>query len=147
MALPREGRVLDIGCGYGAVGIAAAIFNPRLQVTLVDVNARAVRLARKNIEKNCAHNAEVKRGNLYESLNDLVFDCILSNPPISAGMKTVKAIICHAPGHMAREATFQMVVRSKVGGKRLQMIFKEAFGNVAVMARESGYRVLKSEKQ
>jgi 16S rRNA (guanine1207-N2)-methyltransferase len=147
MVLPKEGRVLDIGCGYGAVGIAAAIFNPRLQVTLVDVNARAVRLARQNIEKNCAHNAEVKRGNLYESVKDLVFDCILSNPPVSAGMETVKAMICQASGNMTHEATFQMVVRSKVGGKRLQMIFKDAFGNVTVLARESGYRVLKSEKK
>jgi len=147
MILPKEGRVLDIGCGYGAVGIAAAVFNPCLQVTLVDVNARAVWLARQNIEKNCVSNAEARRGDLYEPVSDLTFDCVLSNPPVSAGMETVKAIICNAPKHMVHEATFQMVIRSKIGGKRLRMILKEAFGNVAVMARGSGYRVLLSKKQ
>jgi 16S rRNA (guanine1207-N2)-methyltransferase len=147
MVLPKEGRVLDVGCGYGPIGIAAAVFNPCLQVTLVDVNVRAVRLAKRNIEKNRVYNAEVKRGGFYEPVRDLVFDCVLSNPPVSAGLETVKAIICNAPEHMKHKASFQMVVRSKVGGKRLQTIFNEAFGNVTVLARESGHRVLVSEKQ
>jgi 16S rRNA (guanine1207-N2)-methyltransferase len=50
MILPETGYVLDMGCGYGAVGIAAAKFNPKLHVIMVDVNERAVRLARRNIE-------------------------------------------------------------------------------------------------
>lgn len=147
MVLPKEGRVLDIGCGYGPIGIASAVFNPYLQVTLVDVNARAVRLAKQNIERNHVYNAEVKRGRFYEPVKDLVFDCVLSNPPVSAGLETVKTIICDASNHMTHKASFQMVVRSKVGGKRLQMIFNQAFGNVEVVARESGHRVLMSEKQ
>jgi 16S rRNA (guanine1207-N2)-methyltransferase len=147
MILPKEGHVLDVGCGYGAVGIAAASFNPRLHVTLIDVNTRAVWLASQNIERNCAGNAEAKRGCLYEPVEGLSFDCVLSNPPVSVGMETVKAIIFEAPEHMTQKAHLQMVVKSKVGGKRLQMIFKEAFGNVTILARGSGYRVLMSTKQ
>jgi 16S rRNA (guanine1207-N2)-methyltransferase len=146
MILPSEGCVLDVGCGYGAVGIAAAVFNPCLQVVLADVNARAVWLAKQNVEKNNASNAEVRRGRFYEPMKELVFDCVLSNPPVSAGMETVKTIISDAPRHMSSGGLFQMVVRSKVAGKRLCMIFEEAFGNVSVLARESGYRVLKSQK-
>jgi len=146
MVLPREGYVLDIGCGYGAVGIAAAIFNPDLRVIMVDVNERAVRLARQNAEKNYISNIEVRRGYLYEPVKDLTFNCVLSNPPVSAGMETVKAIISEAPEHMASKATFQMVMKSKIGGKRLLMVFEEAFGNVEVLARKSGYRVLVSNK-
>ena len=52
MVLPKTGCVLDIGCGYGAVGIAAAAFNPRLRVVMTDVNVRAVRLAKKNVILN-----------------------------------------------------------------------------------------------
>ena len=147
MVLPQEGYVLDIGCGYGAVGIAAAIFNPNLRVIMVDVNERAVRLARQNAEKNYVSNVEVRRGYLYEPVKDLVFNCVLSNPPVSAGMETVKAIISEAPEHMASKALFQMVVKSKIGGKRLLMVFEEAFGNIEVLARKSGYRVLMSKKQ
>ena len=147
MVLPQEGYVLDIGCGYGAVGIAAATFNPNLRVIMVDVNERAVRLARQNAEKNYVSNVEVRRGYLYEPVKDLVFNCVLSNPPVSAGMETVKAIIFEAPEHMASKALFQMVVKSKIGGKRLLMVFEEAFGNIEVLARKSGYRVLMSKKQ
>lgn len=146
MVLPESGYTLDVGCGYGAVGISAATFNPKLYVVMVDVNERAVRLAKKNIEINHVVNAEVRRGHLYEPVEDTVFDCILSNPPISAGLAIVKALITEAPRHMAEKATFQMVVRSKIGGKRLQLIFEEAFGNFAVLARKSGYRVLIAEK-
>ncbi|MGD0496392.1 MAG: class I SAM-dependent methyltransferase [Candidatus Bathyarchaeia archaeon] len=146
MVLPKNGYALDIGCGYGPVGIAAAAFNPKLHVVLADVNSRAVWLARQNVEKNLVSNAEVRRGNLYEPVQELLFDCVLSNPPVSAGLKTVRAIICEAPKHMSNKGTFQMVVRSKVGGRRFCTFFEEAFGNVEVSARESGYRVLMSHK-
>jgi 16S rRNA (guanine1207-N2)-methyltransferase len=146
MILPEKGNVLDIGCGYGAVGIAAAVFNPDLYVFMVDVNMRAVWLARQNIARNCLSNAEAKRGDLYDPVEGLIFDCVLSNPPVSAGMGTVKAIISEAPRRMSDGASFQMVLRSKIAGRRLCMFFEEAFGNVDVLARESGYRVLVSKK-
>jgi 16S rRNA (guanine1207-N2)-methyltransferase len=147
MVLPKKGCVLDIGCGYGAVGIVAAAVQPSLEVYLADVNGRAVWLARQNIEKNRIYNAEAKHGFLYEPVKDLAFDCVLSNPPVTAGMQTVKSIILEAPAHMTNKATFQMVVKSKVAGKRLHAFFEEAFGKVEVPARESGYRVLLSKKE
>jgi 16S rRNA (guanine1207-N2)-methyltransferase len=146
MILPEKGYVLDLGCGYGAVGISAAASNPDLHVVMVDVNYRAAWLARQNLQRNCIFNADVKRGNLFEPLEDDVFDCVLSNPPVSAGLEVVKAMIQGAPDYMAKKASFQMVIRSKVAGKRFCGFFEEAFGNVEVLARESGYRVLISKK-
>jgi 16S rRNA (guanine1207-N2)-methyltransferase len=146
MVLPQKGHALDIGCGYGPVGIAAAAFNPDLRVVLVDANSRAVWLARQNAEKNCATNVEVRRGNLYEPVEELLFDCVLSNPPVSAGLSTVRAMICEAPKHIANNGNFQMVVRSKVGGRRFHTFFEQAFGSVEILARQSGYRVLMSHK-
>ncbi len=147
MTLPSSGRVLDVGCGYGAVGIAAARFASSLQLCMTDVNMRAVRLARENIEINKVANAEVRCGFLYEPVEDLTFNCVLSNPPVSAGMDTVKAIITEAPRVMATKATLQMVIRSKIGGKTLPAVFEAAFGNCRVLSREGGYRVLLAEKQ
>jgi 16S rRNA G1207 methylase RsmC len=146
MILPDAGAILDVGCGYGAVGIVAAASNSRLRVIMTDVNSRAVDLARRNVGINKVKNAQVLCGYLYEPVKDLIFNCVLSNPPVSAGMETVKAIITEAPKVMASEATFQMVVRSKIGAKTLPSVFNEAFGNCAVLARESGYRVLIAEK-
>jgi 16S rRNA (guanine1207-N2)-methyltransferase len=147
MALPETDAVLDVGCGYGAVGIAAAASNPRLRVVMTDVNTRAVRLARQNAEKNRVHNAEVRCGYLYEPVKDLTFNCVLSNPPVSAGMETVKALITEAPKVMGNKATFQMVIRSKIGAKTLPPVFHKTFGNCTVLARKSGYRVLMAEKK
>jgi 16S rRNA (guanine1207-N2)-methyltransferase len=142
MVLPKTGCILDIGCGYGPVGIVAATLNPKLSVVMTDVNMRAVRLAKKNVALNKIANAEVRYGYLYEPVESLVFDCVLSNPPVSAGMETVKAIIKEAKKVMAEKATFQMVIRSKIGAKALPALFKETFGNCMVLARESGFRIL-----
>lgn len=142
MSLPKNGAILDIGCGYGAVGISAATFNPNVQVCMTDVNMRAVSLTRKNIELNKVRNAQVRYGYLFEPVEGQLFDCVLSNPPVSAGMDTVKAFITGAPKVMRENATFQMVIRSKIGAKILPALFEETFGNCAVLARESGFRVL-----
>lgn len=147
MVLPETGWVLDVGCGYGVVGITAASINPKLHVIMIDVNMRAVQLARQNCELNKVTDCEVRSGYLYEPVKELTFDCVLSNPPVSAGMETVKAIVAEAPKVMAKKATIQMVIRSKIGAKTLPRTFTENFGNCAVLARESGYRVLIAEKQ
>ncbi|MEM2103824.1 MAG: methyltransferase [Candidatus Bathyarchaeia archaeon] len=146
MILPESGFVLDVGCGYGAIGIVAASLNPKIHVLMVDVNERAVRLAKRNIEINSVRNAEVRRGHLYKPVEGIIFNCVLSNPPVSAGLATVKSIITEAPNHMSLKATLQMVLRSKISGKRLRQIFEESFGNFTVLARKSGYRVLMAEK-
>jgi len=87
-------------------------------------------------------NAEVRYGYCYEPVVDLRFDCILSNPPVSAGMDLVRAIIKDATSVIAADGSFQMVIRSKIGSKALPELFEETFGNCTVLARESGYRVL-----
>jgi 16S rRNA (guanine1207-N2)-methyltransferase len=147
MILPDQGTVLDVGCGYGAVGIAAAAFKPALRVVMSDVNVRATRLAQENAERNKVANAEARCGYLYEPVGDSEFNVVLSNPPVSAGMDIVKSIITQAPKIMAPKATLQIVVRSKIGGKTLPAVLEDTFGNSRILARESGYRVLLSEKR
>lgn len=143
MVLPSVGCVFDVGCGYGVVGIVAAALNPGLRVVMSDVNMRAVHLARRNLELNRVfRNAEVRFGSCYEPVDGLKFDCVLSNPPVSAGMDTVRSIISGSKGVLALEGSFQMVIRSKIGAKVLPEFFEETFGNCSVVGRESGYRVL-----
>lgn len=146
MVVPERGFVLDLGCGYGPIGIAAAAINPELQVIMVDVNERAVRLALGNAKRNHVKNVEVRRGELYRPVDDTTFDAILSNPPISAGMLTVASIVTEALPHLHNTGSLQLVVRTKTGGKRVHREMETTFGNVKVMARRSGYRLLLSKK-
>jgi len=141
MVLPDEGTILDLGCGYGPVGIVAATIKPKLQVYMTDVNERAVWLAKKNVRKNQLKNVKVKRGFLYTPVENMKFDAILTNPPVSAGVKTVNQIIAGAPAHLKSGGTFQIVVRSKIAGKRFTSMLEENFSNVQILARKSGYRV------
>lgn len=146
MILPDQGGVLDVGCGYGAVGIAAAALKPALKVIMTDVNMRAVRLARENIFRNGLTNAEVRCGFLYEPVEGLAFESVLSNPPVSAGLDIVRSIITQAPKVITPKGTLQMVVRSKIAGKSLPALVEKTFTNCHIHVRESGYRVLVGKK-
>ena len=146
MVLPDKGNALDLGCGYGPVGVVAAVSNPDLHVVMVDVNERAVRLTRENAKRNRADNVKVRCGFLYEPVEDMQFEAIFCNPPVSVGMKTVTSIVNNAPRHLRDNGSFQIVVRTKIGGKRLSAELEQVFGNVNVLSRGSGYRVLLSKK-
>lgn len=146
MILPKEGYVLDLGCGYGAVGIAAAVFNRDLHVVMVDVNERAIRTAKENAKRYRVANVDIRQGFLYEPVEDMKFDAILSNPPLSAGLRVVKHIILEAGEHLNDDGLFQLVVKSKIGGRQFARELEAAYGNVEVVAKKSGYRVLLSKK-
>jgi len=144
MILPQRGMVLDLGCGFGALGIAAARLNPSLDVLMTDINSRAVALAEENAERNGVR-ATVRQGNLYEPVEGKLFDLILTNPPISAGIDAVvKPMIRGAPAHLSGGGSIQLVVQSNKGGKTLARLMGETFGGVEVTAKGGGYRVLKS---
>lgn len=146
MVLPDKGTVLDLGCGYGPVGVVAAVTNPDLHVVMVDINERAVKLTRENAKRNKANNVRVHYGFLYEPVEGMQFEAIFCNPPVSVGMKIVASIVNNAPRHLRENGSLQIVVRTKVGGKRLSAELEQVFGNVKVLSRGSGYRVLLSKK-
>lgn len=145
MLLPEKGMLLDIGCGYGVVGIVAAKINPNLRVIMTDINKRAVMLAKENLKLNNIRNAEVRHGFLYEPVRGLKFDAIVSNPPISAGIeKVIKPLIFQAREYLTENGCLQLVVKSRKGGYKIHELMKEAFNNISVIDRKSGYRILAS---
>jgi 16S rRNA (guanine1207-N2)-methyltransferase len=147
MALPERGVVLDIGCGYGPIGIAAARLWPGLEVWMTDVNERAVRLAERNALRNGVGNVVVREGDLYEPVGERVFDAILSNPPISAGLaRVVGPLVSGAWGHLVDSGSLQLVVQSNKGGRAVASMMEGRFGAFEVAARGGGFRVLRAMK-
>jgi len=138
--IPDEGTVLDIGCGYGAIGIAIAKLNPRLRVYMVDINREAVKLARRNAKRNGVEDrVVVLHGDLYDPVKGMKFVAIYSNPPLAAGMEVVKRIITEAPQHLELGGTLQVVVRK--GHETVKKLMENTFGNVKQLAAKRGYRV------
>jgi 16S rRNA (guanine1207-N2)-methyltransferase len=141
MTLPEKGKVLDLGCGYGVIGIVVAKLNPALEVWMTDVNSRAVSLAESNTKRNGVKTI-VRQGSLYEPVGGLKFDLIVTNPPISAGIDAVvRPMIEGAAGYLVSGGVFQLVVQSNKGGRTLLRIIEGAFGNIEVISRGGGFRV------
>lgn len=143
MQISKGAKVLDMGCGIGILGIVAAkVFNA--DVTMVDINERALDLAKRNVKLNNIK-AEVRKSNLYENVAGK-FDAIITNPPQKAGKKVCHAIIYQAMHHLNQDGTLQLVARHNKGGRDLSNKMKVVFGDVKDIAKQSGYRVYFSKK-
>ena len=139
--------ILDLGCGYGAIGIVAARLSEGGHVILTDVNERAVALARKNVAANGVGNAEVRSGSLYEPVTGMAFDHILSNPPIRAGRQVVDRIVADAPQHLLEGGKLWLVARTRQGADSLRQRMAHAFGTAEIVKRGSGFKVLRATKE
>jgi len=143
-AIIKKGwKILDFGCGYGAVGVAIAK-SEETDVLLADVNERAVHLAEKNIELNKVK-AEARTSDLFSNIPEK-FDAILLNPPQSAGKKLCFRMIEESGGHLNKGGLLQLVARPRKGGKTLAEKMKEIFRNVEVIAKGAGFSVYASKK-
>ena len=139
-----EDRVLDLGCGYGVVGLVAARLAPRGHVTLVDVNARAVALASENLRANGISNAVTMQSDGYQAVAGEHFHVIALNPPIRAGRVVVHRLVEQAPDHLYRGGRFHLVARTRQGALRLREKMAKTFGNIEEIAKGGGYRVFLS---
>lgn len=144
--IPENASVLDVGCGYGPIGLAAARLAPRGHVTMVDVNERAVALARENAALNGIANVTVLQSDLYSAVEGSRFDVILSNPPIRAGKAVVHRILAEAKDLLRPGGSLWIVIRNKQGAPSARAKLEETFGEDAVeeMGKDKGYRIYRA---
>lgn len=138
------GPILDVGCGYGPIGMAIAYNNTERQIELIDINERAIYLAKKNIEQNGLANAEAHQSDLYTKLNYNEYAAIVSNPPIRAGKQVVHTILEGAFPLLSGSGSLTIVIQKKQGAPSAMKKMEAIFGNVAVIARSKGYFILQS---
>ena len=140
--VPKEGKALDVGCGYGVIGLFLKRFNPLLDVYMVDVNPLAVKASKVNAERNGLQVA-VLQGSTYEPTDELGirdFSTIVSNPPLAAGKEVVEEIIRGAPERLKKGGSLQVVLAK--GGEWGEKLFKELFKEVE-RKRKKGYTLLR----
>ncbi|MFT4343513.1 MAG: class I SAM-dependent methyltransferase [Candidatus Woesearchaeota archaeon] len=139
-----QGSILDLGCGYGPVGIVLKKIYPECNVTCSDINERAVAVTKKNAEKNQVEIITVQ-SNIYDNIDE-TFDTVLVNLPQNAGKEICFKMIEGAFEHLRENGTLQVVSRHQKGGKTYAKKMKEVFGNQKTIARGSGYQIYFSEK-
>jgi len=137
-------RILDLGCGYGPVGISIAREFPSIEVVMTDINNRAVKLARMNKKRYKLKNVSVIQGDIFEKV-DGKFDTILLNPPQTAGKDLCFNMIEQSKDYLNKGGTLQIVARHNKGGKTFSEKMNEVFGNVEGIAIKSGYRIYLSK--
>lgn len=142
----KHRSLLDVGCGYGTLGISLKKEYPWLDVEMIDVNERSVHLANLSIKKNLVKDIKAYKSYIYENVVG-TFDVIVSNPPIRAGKKVVFDILEGASEHLNINGELIVVIQKKQGAPSAKKKMEDVFGNCEVMKRDKGYFVLKSIKE
>ena len=135
-------NILDVGCGYGFIGIVLAKVKES-QALLVDVNKRAIHLAKKN-GKNNKVDIQVLESNCYEKVEGL-FDIIVTNPPIHAGKETVYSILINAQAYLKKDGTLWFVIRKDEGAKSIEKRLKEIY-QLEIVKKDKGFYIFKAKK-
>ena len=136
-------RVLDVGCGYGPLGLTLAKAYG-VAATMVDINQRALDLAQKNAERNQV-SAHIFQSNVYEKVSG-IFDHIISNPPIRAGKQVVHEVISGSYEHLTEGGDLTLVIQKKQGAPSAKSKMEAVFGNCEIVKKDKGYYILRSEK-
>ena len=135
-------KVLDVGCGYGIIGIVLAKYM-NTSSTLIDVNKRAVHLANMNI-KNIGVDAKAFESNIYESVSGK-FDVIITNPPIRAGKQTVLKFLEGASNFLKDDGELWFVIRKDQGAKSIMEILKNVY-NLEILDKSKGFFIIVAKK-
>ena len=138
-------NILDVGCGYGTIGVTLAKINSDVDVTMVDVNLRAIDLCKRAIEKNGLTNAIVFESNVYENVAEK-YEVVVSNPPIRAGKSVVHSIILGAYDHLVEDGSMWCVIQKKQGAESAKKALKELYKSVEVVEKDKGYEIIKATK-
>ena len=139
-------HILDLGCGFGPVGICMLSKFKDITCDFSDVNKRATHLTKMNLENNkiSRDRTHVYTGEGYEKLEGKKYDVILLNPPQSAGRQLCNKLISDAKDYLKENGSVQIVARHNVGGAMFEKFMKETYGNCETLARKGGMRVYKS---
>ncbi|MCF6094789.1 class I SAM-dependent methyltransferase [Microaerobacter geothermalis] len=138
--------ILDMGCGYGPIGIVAATLTKTGQVLMADINERAVELAKRNVQLNQVFNAEVILSNQFEQLEGKRFHHILINPPIRAGKNTIYQMFSGSYDHLYPNGYLWVVIQKKQGASSAFSFLSNRFDEVEEVEKKKGYSIFRAKK-
>ena len=145
-ALPDtlSGRVLDMGCGWGAMTVMTLARFPKAQVTMADVNERALSLAVSNVAKNHMEATAILSDGFEKIEGE--FDAVITNPPIRAGKAVIYKMFEDAKAHLVFGGALYLVIRKQQGAPSALKFLKELYGKAEVIERDGGYWIIECVK-
>ena len=144
-ALPEEmrGEILDLGCGWGVIGISIARKWPETRVTMADVNTRALELTRENAKRNRAEVICAESDGMA-AFQGKAFDAVVTNPPIRAGKQVIYRMFADAAEALKPDGALYLVIRKQQGAESCIRYLQTIYTNVEKLDRSGGFWVLKA---
>ncbi len=146
-ALPEEmrGDILDLGCGWGVIGISVARTWPETRVTLADVNNRALQLSRENAERNrvkviCAESDGMA------AFEGQAFDAVITNPPIRAGKQVIYKMFADAAACLKPDGALYLVIRKQQGAESCIRYLQTICASVEKLDKSGGFWVIRAKR-
>ena len=141
-----SGEILDIACGYGAIGIILGRFLENVQIDMCDINNLAIKLCKINSDKNSKNYRKIFASDMWENVTES-YDHIVSNPPIKTGKKVLLDFLNGLKEHLKSNGDVTIVIKKNLGADSTKKYLNEIFGNCEVLERERGYYILQSKNK
>lgn len=138
-----NGDVLDFGCGYGPIGIYVAS-NTNSNVDMIDINERALKLARNNADINKV-DVNIFESDIYSNVTKK-YDYIITNPPIRVGKKVLYEILIKAKDYLKENGHLIFVINKDQGAKSTMKDMEEYY-NVKLINKNKGFFIIDCEKR
>ena len=139
------GSILDLGCGWGPVGICVGLENPDSRVTFSDINLRALELAKRNAAKYGVQ-GDFIHSDGFAAIEG-AFDAVITNPPIRAGKQTIYQMFADSAEHLLPGGSLYLVIRKQQGAPSAQKYLATLFPQVDVLDKSGGYWVFRCQKE
>ena len=141
----KSGKLLDLGCGYGVLGVILGENYKNLDIDMVDVNERAVTLANSNLQLNGVNGVNCYVSNIYEGVSSK-YDYIVTNPPIRAGKDVLLQFLVGSYDYLVSDGQLWFVMRKDHGVKTMILRLQELF-DVQIVCRDKGFYIVKCVKK
>ena len=139
-------NILDLGCGYGTIGLTLAVAKKDARVTLADVNTRALALCKRNADAyNLGQRVTILQSDIYEKIEGK-YDSIVINPPIRAGKNVTYRMYEEAKQYLIDGGSLFIVIRKAQGAPSASKYIESVFGNIALLKRDKGYYIYQAVK-
>ena len=138
--------ILDLGCGYGPIGLTIATFKEKARVDLADINRRALALCEKNAKSlGVSDRVQIIESDIYSNITNR-YHSIVVNPPIRAGKKVTYTMYEGAKQYLIDGGSLYIVIRKAQGALSAAKYIEELFGNIELLERAKGYHIYRAVK-
>ena len=146
LPLDLGNNILDLGCGYGTIGLTLAVVKKEARVTLADINSRALALCRRNAElSDVSQRVTILQSDIYTKIEGK-YDSIVINPPIRAGKSVTYKMYEEAKQYLIDGGSLLIVIRKAQGAESASKYIESIFGNIALLKKDKGYYIYQAKK-